>query len=76
MICGLFTQIDIDSNRHVGADYVGLYYYFVCTLAPSSPKIVNAPQSDGEMVLFWQAKGQVRWSAARILFMVVSSYTH
>jgi len=76
MTCELFTQIDIDSNRHVGANYVGLYYYIVCTLAPSSPKFVNTPQSDGEIMLFWKAKRHVCWSTACILFMVVSPCTH
>jgi hypothetical protein len=76
MICRPSTQINIDSNRHFGAVNMGLYYHFVCTLAPSKLNIVNAPQSDGEMILFWQAKKQVRRSVARILFMVVSPCIH
>ena len=34
----LFTEIDIGSNRHFGDDDMGLYYHFVCTLAPSRPE--------------------------------------
>ena len=41
-----------------------------------SPDEVDASQSDGEMMFFWKATRQARWSPARILFMVVSSSAH
>jgi len=69
--CRPFTQRDIGSNWHLDTDNVGLYYHLVCTLLPSGLNIVDAPQSDGEMAFFWQAKRQLRWSLARILFIVV-----
>ena len=71
--CRSFTQTDIGTNWHLGDGNMGLYYHLVCTLLPSSLNIVDAPQSDGEMVFFWQAKRQLRWSPARILFILVRS---
>jgi len=32
------AQIDIDSNHPSGVDGLGLYYHFVCILAPSMPE--------------------------------------
>jgi len=56
---------------------MGLYHYVVCTMLPSGLNTVDIPwpHSDGEIAFFWQAEKRSRWSIARMLFMLVSSFT-
>lgn len=54
---------------------MGLYYYLVCMLLPSILIVIDISHSDGEMAFFWQAERRIRWSIARILFMLVSPFT-
>jgi len=67
------AQTDIGSSQHFGVDDMGLYQHLVCTLPPLPEYCSRSAQSDGEMAYFWEARRELRWSIARVLFIVVSS---
>jgi len=74
--CGVFIQVDVGSSLHLGTSNMGLYYHVVRTLSTIRPNIVDTTHyRDSEIAFFWQAKRQLRWSVARILFMLVSFCT-
>jgi hypothetical protein len=67
----LFTYTDIGSSWNFGFNHMGPYYYLVCIFLSLILSIIDIWHSDGEMAFFWQAERRTRWSAARILFMLV-----
>ena len=75
MTCKPFTYIDSGSSLHFGLGNMGLYHHIVCTLPSAGLNTVDTSHSDGEIAFFWQAKNKLRWSVARILFMLVSYCT-
>src|SRR5258706_4073682 len=68
------TQTKLGSSLHVGIDSMGLHHHLVWTFLPSGLILLKSRTfSDGEISFFWNAERRSRWSAARILFIVVSS---
>ena len=69
-----FAEIKIGSILHSCPGDMELHSHVVCTLERFTLITVDAVSSDSEISFFWQAESRSRWSAVRILFMLVSSY--